>query len=513
MFSDYLDRGNLINPYGTWATDGTFDLTYKDATDLTHRVANALQREGLRPGDRAAVYSPNGVEALACIVGLVRAGVTWIALNPYAKPAELGALLEKADCEFMLFHSSFEQDARALAADQPAIRNIVGFGGDCADDFENWLDPKGKVFPRLPYDPESITMILGSGGTTGTPKAVPINCRQCLAMSLAFNAHMPEDAPPTYLMTTPMTHAGGVCAWPVLAQGGTVVVHDGVKSDRIFDSIERHSVSRMFLPPTAIYGLLAAPGVDSADFSSLRHFVYAAAPMSANKLEEALEVFGPVMAQTFGQAEAPMICTYLSPREHLDAVTDGKPERLRSAGRPSLVASVEIMDPDGKFLPNGEIGEIVVRGDLVMCGYYGDAEASQETQREGGWHGTSDLGYRDDEGFVYIVDRARDMIITGGFNVYPSEIERVIWKLPAVLDCAVIGIPHEKWGEAVTAFVETKDGETVSEAEVMSVCRAELGSVKSPKSVLFQKLPRTANGKVVKRVLRDSYWSGSERRV
>ena len=514
MFSDYLDRGLIVNPNGVWATDGENALTYLEAAAISHRVALALRRDGLEPGSKAAIYSPNDITALACISGLVRAGVTWIALNPKSDIAELDDLLDHAGCDYMLYHSSFKDGADALIASSTSIRGATGFGGDFADEFERWLVPPGELMPRLPFDLEAITMIMGTGGTTGRSKAVPVTCRQCIAMSLAFNAHMPEPEPPVYLMATPMTHAAGVSAWPVMAEGGTVVVRDGVRADDIFESIERHRVSRVFLPPTAIYALLSDPAVGSVDFSTLRNFIYAAAPMSVDRLEEALQVFGPVMTQTFGQVEAPMICTHMSPREHLEALANSSLRgRLKSCGRPSVVAAVEIMDPDGRLLGPGEQGEIVVRGSLVMSGYYRSPEASAAARRPGGWHGTSDIGYRDEDGFVYIVDRQRDMIITGGFNVYPSDVERVIWAQPEVLDCTVIGLPDEKWGEAVTAVVEVKEGYSVSAEQIIAACKAELGSVKAPKAVLFRKLPRSDNGKVLKRVLRDEYWGDRERLV
>jgi len=300
----------------------------------------------------------------------------------------------------------------------------------------------------------------------------------------------------------------------VIAEGGAVIVHDGVDSQRIFESIERNRVSRMFLPPTAIYTLLADPAVRDVDYRSLRYLTYAAAPMSADKLLESIEVFGPVMAQTFGQAEAPMICTYLSPAEHVEAAADpAKLSRLSSCGRQSLVATVQIMGTDGQLLGPGAHGEIVVRGDLVMSGYYRNPEASEATRRTGGWHSTGDIGYRDADGFVYLVDRQRDLIISGGFNIYPSEVERVVWSHPAVLDCAVIGVPDEKWGEAVTAVVELKAGQAVEPQTLISLCKDALGSVQAPKSVIFRALPRSDNGKVLKRVLREEYWSGRARRI
>jgi acyl-CoA synthetase (AMP-forming)/AMP-acid ligase II len=477
-------------------------------------VAGALRANGIEAGSRVAVYSPNDVTALVIVIGIMRAGATWVALNPRSKPAELSGLLSAVDCELLIHHSSVADGAAELAASVGSLRELISFGDDAAERFERWLAPPGTRVPLPGSDPEAIAMIMGSGGTTGLPKAVPITNRQYLAMCLAFNAHLWEPEPPTYLLATPMTHAAGVSAWPVLGTGGKVVIHDRVHAEELFESIERHAVSRLFLPPTAIYTLLSHPVVQQVDFATLRHFIYAAAPISVDKLIEATEVFGPVMAQTYGQAEAPMICTCMTPAEHQEALSSlSKRMRLSSCGRQSLVSAVAIMGEDGELLGDGERGEIVVRGQLVMPGYYNNPDASAEVRRPGGWHGTGDIGLRDEDGFIYIVDRKRDMIISGGFNVYPSDVERVIWSHPSVLDCAVIGVPDEKWGEAVTAVVEPKPGERVAAHEVIAMCKAALGSVQAPKQVLFRELPRSANGKVLKRALRDEYWAGRGRLV
>jgi acyl-CoA synthetase (AMP-forming)/AMP-acid ligase II len=514
MFTDYLDRGLRIRPDGVCVTDGARALTYREVADLSHRIAASLRADGVAPGDKVAVQSHNDIMALVCVIGILRAGATWVALNPKSEAAELGELLDLVGCDYLIHHADHTERALALLELAPTIDGAVAFGGDAADDFAAWLAPAGTVVGDPVLDPGAAAMIMGTGGTTGRPKAVPITHRQYLTMGLAFNAHMCETAPPVYLLATPMTHAAGVSAWPVLAEGGTVVVQDGVRPAAIFDAIERHRVSRLFLPPTAIYALLAEPAVRDVDFGSLEHFIYAAAPMSADKLAEALDVFGPVMAQTFGQVEAPMICTVLSTRDHAAAVADDRlRHRLASCGRPSLVTAVEIMDDDGGLLGPGERGEIVLRGDLVMDGYYRDPEATAAARRPGGWHGTSDVGHRDEAGFVYIVDRKRDLIITGGFNVYPSAVERVLWSHPAVLDCAVIGLPDARWGESVTAVVELKPGHDATAQEIMALCRERLGSVQAPKSVLFRALPRSTNGKVLKRVLRDEYWAGEARMV
>jgi acyl-CoA synthetase (AMP-forming)/AMP-acid ligase II len=292
------------------------------------------------------------------------------------------------------------------------------------------------------------------------------------------------------------------------------VVHQGVKADEIFASIEHNRISRLFLPPTALYALLGHPEVRDHDYSSLRHFAVGAAPIAPDRLSEAVEVFGPVMCQVFGQTEAPMLCTFMPPAVIADAIADpARRQRLSSCGRPTLVARVEIMDDDGTLLGPGERGEIVVRGELVFSGYWENPDATAESTRPGGWHGTGDVGLRDEDGFIYIVDRKKDMIISGGFNVFPSEVEAVIHSLGTVNDCAVIGLPDDKWGEVVTAVIEPKPGATIDADIVINACKAQLGSIKAPKRVIVRDLPRSANGKVLKRELRDAFWTSTGRSI
>ena len=236
--------------------------------------------------------------------------------------------------------------------------------------------------------------------------------------------------------------------------------------------------------------------------------------MTVEILREAIDVFGPVMTQTYGQAEAPMICTYFSPEDHIEALKTNKVHRLSSCGQPSILTPVEIMDDNEVILPPGESGEIVVRGRLVMAGYYKNKAATEEVTTSNGWHRTGDIGHKDEEGYVYIVDRKKDMIISGGFNIYPSEIEQVIWTHPSVQDCAVIGIPDEKWGEALTAVIELKPGSNLEESEIIELCREELGGVKTPKTIeLWDELPRSAVGKVRKKDIRDHFWKDHGRRI
>jgi fatty-acyl-CoA synthase len=259
-----------------------------------------------------------------------------------------------------------------------------------------------------------------------------------------------------------------------------------------------HQVTHAFLPPTLIYMLLDHPGLATADLSSLQCLWYGAAPMSSARLAEAVTKIGPVMGQLFGQTEAPMMISTMSPADHLRPDGTMALERYSSAGRPTPLTTVAIMGESGELRPRGERGEIVVRGPLVMAGYYGDAAATAEASRHG-WHHTGDIGYLDADGYLFIVDRAKDMIISGGFNVYSAEVEQALLQHPAILDCAVVGLPDPKWGERVTAVIQPHPDAEVSGAEVLAFVKKRLGSVKTPKQLeVWADLPRSRIGKVLK---------------
>jgi acyl-CoA synthetase (AMP-forming)/AMP-acid ligase II len=301
---------------------------------------------------------------------------------------------------------------------------------------------------------------------------------------------------------------------PCTARGGTVVVVTKPDPALLLAAIPKYRVTELFLPPTVIYRLLDIPDLGrKVDFSSLKYFMYGAAPMSVEKLKQAIKVIGPVMMGGYGQTEAPASISYLPPGEHL---VDGKlatDERLASVGRPNALIRVEIMNDANEILAQGETGEICVRGDLVMKGYYKAPEKTAETIIDG-WLHTGDVGHIDAEGYLHITDRKKDMIISGGFNVYPSEVEQVIWSHPAVQDCAVIGVPDATWGEAVKAVVELNAGQQVSAEALIALCKEKLGSVKAPKSVDFvATLPRSPVGKVLKKDLREKYWRDLGRKI
>ena len=514
---DFFDRGALLYPERVFmiAEDGG-ETTYREAQELSHRTALAMHAAGFAHGKKAAIYSPNHPGAFDALLGLYRAGGAWVPINARNAIRENCYILNHNDADFLFYHSSFEDNVAIIRAECPDIAAYVCIDrpGNNAPSFADFIAGHDGTMGPFPDDPEEICGIFSSGGTTGKPKGILFTNALFETYVSAMALHMPPDKPPVHLCAAPMTHASGFLALSLVGHGATNVVMDGVQLPQLMENIEKYGVTNLFLPPTAIYVMLAHPQVRNYDYSSLEYFVYAAAPMSVEKLREAIDVFGPVMTQTYGQAEAPMICTYFPPAGHIEALETNKAHRLASCGQPALLTPVEIMDDDENILPPGESGEIVVRGRLVMPGYYKNPEATAEVTTSNGWHRTGDIGRKDEDGYIYIIDRKKDMIISGGFNIYPSEVEQVIWTHAAVQDCAVVGAPDDKWGEAVTAVVELKPGASVSEAEIIELCKDELGGVKAPKAVAFwDELPRSAVGKVRKKDIREHFWEGHERRI
>ena len=311
----------------------------------------------------------------------------------------------------------------------------------------------------------------------------------------------PFEGRPRYLALAPLTHAAGVLCLPIMALGGQIVVMPRPDVGGFLRLIEVHRITHTFLPPTLIYMILDHPALAKVDLSSLQCFWYGAAPISTARLTEALRKIGP-MAQLFGQTEAPMMISMMAPKDHYRPDGSVAVERLASAGRVSPLVQVAIMDGEGALLPTGQRGEIVVRGSLVMDGYYRNQEATAEVSAHG-WHHTGDIGYLDADNFLYIVDRAKDMIITGGFNVYSIEVEQALAAHEAIQDCAVVGLPDDKWGERIVAIVQAKSGRAIDVTALAAFVKQRIGSVKTPKQIeVWDDLPRSKVGKVLKSDIR-----------
>ena len=490
------------------------ETSYRTVQQRSIQVANQLIAAGFQKGMRGAIFSPNDPEAFVAALGIIRAGGIWLPINPRNSIADNCALLEKFGCDFLFHHSAFSSAIDAIRAScSKRLGGVCIDGGEGSDpSMEVWLDGVSTVDPAVPVGPDDIVTTPMTGGTTGLPKAVAISNRNLASImgwiEDVFGSHAPRN-----LAAAPMTHVGGRIVLTMMVRGGTSVILSEISPRGILEAIAEHRITDVFLPPTAIYALLAQPDLDDYDTSSLEHIMYGSAPMSIEKLKQAIAAFGPVMTGGFGQTEAPMSISLLLPEDHFVGGEIAPDARLRSVGRATPVSTLAIMDDDGKLLQPGEVGEIVVQGPFVSEGYFENPEATAQVRRDG-WHLTGDVGYLDEDGFLYIVDRKKDMIITGGFNVYSTEVERVVSALPGVRDNVVIGIPDEKWGEAVKAVVELDADAQVDAETIIEACKAQLGSVKAPKSVDFvDALPKNANGKLLKRQVRDRYWKGAGRRV
>jgi fatty-acyl-CoA synthase len=498
---EYLDKGASLDPDAPCLTTEGETRTYGEVRELSVRVAAALAAQGVVPGERVAVLSGNDPTAFTCVFGISRVGAVWCPINPRNEASENRELLELFGCVALIYQEAYAPLVAKIRSELPSLRTLV-----CLEtDWDEFLSAEGDA-DRPAVD--DLAMIVGTGGTTGRPKGVELTGANLEAMTAITLMSYPWPDRPVYLALAPLTHAAGVLCFPVLAKGGEIVIMRRPDVAEFVALIQRHRVTHTFLPPTLIYMVLAHSALDETDLSSLRCFWYGAAPMSASRLEEALHRIGPVMAQLFGQTEAPMMISTMAPADHFRPDGAVAVSRLSSAGRPSPLVTVAIMGPDGDLLPRGNTGEIVVRGSLVMRGYHRDPVATAAAGAHG-WHHTGDIGYLDDDNYLYIVDRAKDMVITGGFNVYSTEVEQALMQHPAVQDCAVIGLPDDKWGERVTAVIQLRPGATVDKAEMAAFVKERIGSVKTPKQIeIWDDLPRSKVGKILKADLRSRLTPG-----
>jgi fatty-acyl-CoA synthase len=509
--TDFLDKGASLGAEAPCLTTAGRTLSYFDVQRLSWRVARALDRSGIDPGDTVAILSANDPVAFGCVFGISRAGAVWCPVNPRNEAAENRDLLDFFDCKALIFQAAFAPLVAKIAPDLPKLTTLVCLDGEPpgATPFDLWTGSEAAE-PWQAEPPDDVVMLVGTGGTTGRPKGVILTGHNIETMAALTLMSYPFGPRPRYLALAPLTHAAGVLCFPVMTLGGEIVIMPKPDLAEFLALIERHRITHTFLPPTLIYMLLDHPGLAGTDLTSLQCLWYGAAPMSASRLEEALTRIGPVMGQLFGQSEAPMMISTLAPADHFHEDGSLARERLSSAGRPTPLTTVAIMDDEGHLLEGGQRGEIVVRGPLVMAGYYKNPAASAEAARYG-WHHTGDIGYLDDDNYLFIVDRAKDMIITGGFNVYSAEVEQALLAHPAVQDCAVIGLPDEKWGERVTAVLQLRPGHAVTADDVRGFVKERLGSVKAPKQVeVWPDLPRSKVGKVLKPEIKARLHPGGE---
>lgn len=513
---DYFLKGCEKDPQHAFLISDNESYTYHEAHKIIDAIGVALAANRVGHGVRVAVYSPNHPLAFLCILGLLRTGATWVPLNARNSLEANAEFLAYTGTEFLFYHSEFSTHLANLRARVPTLRQFVCIDREDGDNpsLERFMREQGDgVVPEFDEDPERLVAILATGGTTGPSKGVMETERVWEAMTATGIIVLQSDLPPVMLAAAPLTHGAGALAMIMMTLGATLVIRKGFDAEDVCRCVQEYQVTHMFLPPTALYAVLAHPRVREYDYASLRRFLVGAAPVSPAKFQEAVELFGPCLCQAYGQAEAPIFLTWLPCEDVAAAAMGKKPHLLESCGRATLLTRVEIMGEDGVLLPPGERGEIVARGNIVSPGYYNKPQDTAEI-RTFNWHHTGDVGFKDTEGYFYIVDRKKEMIITGGFNVFSAEVEKGVLAHPGVQDCAVIGVPDPKWGEAIKAVVVLKPGWHVSEEEIIAHCKSLLESMKAPKSVEFRDaLPRTPVGKINKRAIREKYWEGQVRQV
>ncbi|NKQ56957.1 AMP-binding protein [Amycolatopsis sp. K13G38] len=487
-------------------------MTYAQAADLTSRIQQVLVQHGVRPGAGVAVLSPNAPEVFLVQAATFLTGARYSGLHPMGSVDDHTFLCDDAEIEVLVVHPKFAETGAAVAARSASVRHVLTLGStEAGPDLLALCDKVSAQGLRAPaVGEETVAWLQYTGGTTGRPKGAMLSHRALVqeAQTLTISWGLPEN--PRYLASSPITHAAVLPLVPTLARGGTVVLHQGFDPEEWLRTIATERINYAFVVPTMLYTMLDKSDPAATDCSSLETLVYGAAPMSPGRLSEAQEVFGPVLMQVYGQTECVGMTTSLRKDEH-DPVR--RPDLLTSCGRPAAGVTVELLDDDGSPVPDGTVGEICVRSRAVMNGYWKRPEESAEALREN-WLHTGDMAKRDDGGFFHIVDRKKDMIVTGGFNVFPKEIEDVLTSVPTVSAAAVIGLPDDKWGEQVTAFVVAKPGATVDTAALTQLVRDRKGPHQAPKKVeLVPELPTTAVGKIDKKALRAAHWTAQDRLV
>jgi fatty-acyl-CoA synthase len=491
--------------------DGEATLTYRAFGARISGLVQAFEARGLARGAAIATLSDNRVEAWLVTAAAAMMGARITAMHPLGSADDHAYILGDAGIQVLCFDpAGHAARAKALAERVPGLVLLALGPSELADDViaDALARPSAPLEPRA--HPDDIAGLTYTGGTSGRPKGVMSTHRVRVTMTMTELAEWDWPREPRFLAITPITHAAGAIVPPVLLRSGTVIVERGFDASRFAALVARHRATMTFLVPTMIYRLLDEPGLDAAALHGLEVVIYGAAPISPARLAEAVRRFGPVFMQLYGQTEAPNAITALRRADH---DPDRHPERLASCGVPIGPSQVALLDEDGREVPQGEVGEICVRGPLVTAGYWNRPEETAHAYRHG-WLHTGDMARRDADGFLYIVDRSKDMIVTGGFNVFPREVEDVLTTHPAVAAAGVIGVPDAQWGEAVKAVVVLRPGASVDAAELIALVREAKGPVQAPKSVDFvDALPVTGLGKPDKRALRAKYWGGAARGV
>jgi acyl-CoA synthetase (AMP-forming)/AMP-acid ligase II len=484
-------------------------LTFAGLEARTAQVVAALQSAGLSKGDRIAWLGKNSDLYFTLLYGAARLGVVMVPVGWRLSPTEVGYIVGDTEARLFFAGLGFDAAAREVAAGLPHVERVFS-----AEEARAWIDGATRT-DFEPAAPDEAVLQLYTSGTTGNPKGAVLSNQNLFGLRLpAADAGIPWsvwEEGEVALVAMPCAHIGGTgLGVMALAAGVPAYVLAEFTPDGVLDAVEKGGVTRFFMVPAALQIVINHPRALTTDFSRLRYIIYGAAPIPLELLRECIKIFGAEFIQAYGMTETTGTIVSLWPEDH----DPNGNIRMRAAGRALPGVELKVVDEDGNEVPTGQVGELMTRSSNNMIGYWKLPEATAKTVTDDGWIRTGDACYLDEDGYLFIHDRMKDMIITGGENVYPAEVESAIYGHPAIAEVAVIGVPDEKWGEAVKAVCVPKPGATIDEADVIAWTRAKIAAFKVPKTIdVIAALPRNASGKILRKDLRAPYWAGYERQV
>jgi len=512
----YLSRSASFHPDIEAVVCGEDRWTYRELDTAANRLASALALAGARPGDMIGPFAGNCGELVVTEMAVCKGGFVRVPINARLGADELGHILDDADVRVLFVDAAHADMALKVVADAGLNCRVFDYSTSTpgADNYLDLLASGSGDDVEVDVDIDSPAVLNYTSGSTGKLKAAVQSQGNRLA-NMRKRLMSPEGAPAVgdrYLAPGPITHASGMVMLGMFARGATVVILPSWNAGTFLRTIERERITTTMVVPTMLNLLMDHPSVTDVDLSSLRCIGVGAAPVSPRRLRDAVALFGPIVIQGYGLGETTSVVTVLTADDIVRGI-ESDPELLLSCGRPVYDTDVRVVDDNGEQVPAGTIGEIVASGPDCVREYFHEPELSAETFRNG-WVHTGDVGYFRKDGYLFIVDRKKDMIISGGFNIYCSEVEAALYEHPAVSEVCVVGVPDSKWGEAVKAVVVLRSGSQTTATELIDHCATRLASMKKPQSVDFaDSLPVNRNGKIERRAIRATYWATADRHV
>jgi acyl-CoA synthetase (AMP-forming)/AMP-acid ligase II len=513
--AEWLRRCSVRHAKSLACIDGARRFSYAEFNERVNRHANGLAAMGLEKGDRVAVLLNNGVEAIEATAAAAKSGFVHVPVNFRSVPREIANVLGHSGSTVVFVDAEYKE--RLEQADVPDVRAIVVKPGEAASPYEQWLASQSSAEPATDVTGEDDFMICYTSGATGTPKGVLHKHRQSVAHAPVVILQYEIDASSKLLLVYPHNSIASINMFyiPAWLVGGAIVTTDQrhFNAERWLDLVERERITHCHLVPTMLFRVLESPKLAATDCSSLKTIGYGSAPMPTERVERLTQVFGNILIQGYGMTEVSSIAAVLDKSDHLAAM-NGNRDRLNSCGRPAFGCELRVVDDNGYDVKPGEVGEIIFRGPQVMSGYWNEPEKTAETIRDG-WLYSGDMARVDDQGYLYIVDRKKDLIISGGANISSREVEEVLYWHPSVREASVIGKPDEQWGELPHAFVSLlPDKPTPAPQELLDFCKERLANYKCPRQIeIVDDLPKSGMGKILKTELRAKFWDGMKKKV